>query len=78
MKFIITEDALKRLSTIGYRGVIGFFWNNTLGGILAYVLCILIMILSIVGAFTILKWLVGGKKRKMDPHEKWLKTGKMD
>lgn len=77
MKFVFTEDALTRLETWGYRGVIGLFWNTTLGGILSFLVFATIVILAIIGLITIVKWFSGRKSRKMDPHEKWLKTGKM-
>lgn len=77
MKFVITEDAWTRLGTWGYRGVIGLFWDNTPGGILAFLLFALVAVFTIIGFITVLKWFFTRKSRKMDPHEKWLKTGKM-
>jgi len=77
MKFIFTEDAWERIASWGYRGVIGLFWDTTPGGILAFLTFTAIMIFAIIGLITVIKWLFGRKSRKMDPHEKWLKTGKM-
>lgn len=59
-------------------GGYGILFGNVFGMILAYLLLIIVAISAIVGFIVILKWIFGGKGRKMDPHEKWLKTGKMD
>lgn len=78
MKFVITEDIWERLGTIGYRGVIGIFWDSTPAGMLAYLIFGLTIFFAIIGILAILKKLLFGRKKKMDPHEKWLKTGRMD
>lgn len=59
-------------------GGYGILFGNIFGMILAYLLLIIVAISAIVGFFVIIKWIFGGKRRKMDPHERWLKTGKMD
>lgn len=81
----ILESAGIRLKTISglyfnQSGIGGFgiVFGNTFGMILAHILLILFTICAIVGLIVI----VGGirswrKNHKMDPHEKWLKTGKM-
>lgn len=77
MKFMAGESAVDFFERLMYRGGIGIFYNSTFGGIIAWILFFAICICTIVGAVTIIKWIVKGRKRPMDPHEKWLKTGKM-
>lgn len=62
----------------GSFGTIGFVYYSIGGWFLAHILFFAMVILSIVGAITTIKWLCNRKNRKMDPHEKWLRTGKMD
>lgn len=76
MKFIIGESGWSWLERATYRGAIGLFYDNTLGGILAYLIFGIVAILAIVGFFTVLKWLFFRRKRKESAEAKWLKTGK--
>ena len=76
MKFIIGESGWSWLERATYRGTIGLFYDNTLGGILAYLIFGIVAILAIVGFFTVLKWLFFRRKRKESAEAKWLKTGK--
>lgn len=59
-------------------GGFGILYGNIFGMILAHILLAIIAISAIVGFFVIVVWLFGRRKKKMDPHEKWLKTGKID
>ena len=63
----------------GY-GVIGLVYEGSGGAALAYIVFFLFAILALLGAFTIIKALIKlilfGRKKKMTPEEKWLKTGK--
>jgi len=68
MRFIIGEDTWTWLSRIAYRGVIGIFYETTLGGLLAYILFAIIMAMTIVGIITTVKWLIMRDKKK-----KWSK-----
>lgn len=76
MKFIIGESGWSWLERATYRGAIGLFYDNTLGGILAYLIFGIVAILAIIGFFTVLKWLFFRRKRKESAEAKWLKTGK--
>ena len=77
MKFIIGgEGGLGWLERATYRGAIGIFYENTLYGLLAYLIFGIICILAIIGLLTVLKWLFFGRKKKEDPGKKWLRTGK--
>lgn len=58
-------------------GGYGIIFGNTFGMILAHILLIVIGILALIGLVVVIGWLFTRKKGKMDPHEKWLKTGKM-
>ena len=77
MKLIIGgENSLSYLERMTYDGVIGLFYNNMWTGLLAHVIAIALVIFALIGALTTLKFLFF-RKKKMTPHEKWLKTGKM-
>lgn len=64
------------LSKSGIGGY-GIVFGNTFGMILAHILLIVIGILALIGLIVVIGWLITKKKNKMDPHERWLKTGKM-
>lgn len=76
MKFLIGEGGWSWLERAAYRGAIGLFYDNTLSGILAYLIFALVCVLTVIGLFTVLKWMFTRKKKKKDPGEEWLKTGK--
>lgn len=77
MKFLIGEGGMSYLERLSYRGVIGLFYDNTLTGILAYLIFGVICILTIIGFLTVLKWLFFGRRKKEDPGKKWMRTGKL-
>lgn len=76
MKFIIGEGGWSWLERASYRGAIGLFYDDTLGGVLAYLIFAVVAILAVIGLFTVLKWLFFGRKHKESPEDKWLRTGK--
>lgn len=77
MKFLIGEDGWSYLERLTYRGCIGVFFDSTWTGVLSYLLVGLILILAIIGLFTVLVLVFGGKKKKSkDPYKDWIKTGK--
>lgn len=77
MKFIIGgEGGWGWLERATYRGAIGIFYDDTLNGLLAYLIFGIISILTIIGLLTVLKWIFFGRKKKEDPGKKWLRTGK--
>lgn len=64
MKFIFGgEDWIGYLERLTYDGAIGIFYKDTFSGLLAYLIVIAIAILAIIGLFTVLKWLLVGKKK---------------
>ncbi len=63
MKFIIGEGGMSYLERLAYRGVIGIFYENTLSGLLAYLIFAAIVILSLIGLGTVIKWLFTRKKK---------------
>ena len=80
MKFMIGEGGWSWLERASYRGAIGLFYDDTLGGVLSYLIFGVIMILAIIGLFTVLGFVFGrlfgfGRKKK-DPEKEWLRTGK--
>ena len=80
MKFIIGENTSGvHWGWINYRGVIGIFYNSTWDAICAYAIFALLIVLSVIGLVTVLKWILFGFKPKEpeDPHKKWMRTGKM-
>ncbi len=78
MKFIIGEGGWSWLERATYRGGIGLFYNDTWGGLLAYAIFGILCILAIIGLITTITFLFSRKgKKKMNSHEKWLKTGKL-
>ena len=65
MKFIWGgEDWIGYLERMTYRGAIGVFYKDTLGGIAAYAIATVIAFLALIGLFTVIKWLFTRKKRK--------------
>lgn len=76
MKFMMGEGGWSWLERASFRGGIGLYYNDTLGGVLTYITFAVIVILAIIGLFTILKWITFGRKSKEDPGKKWLRTGK--
>lgn len=64
MKFIMGEGWTAMLERFSYRGVIGLFYNDTLGGVLTYLVFGIVAILAVIGLITVLKWLLFGKKKK--------------
>lgn len=78
MKFIIGgENAWDVLERLTYNGVIGIFYNDTLSGVLSYLLVGIILVFAVIGVFAVLKRIIFGKKKKEDPGKKWLRTGKL-
>lgn len=59
----------------GGIGGFGIVFGNTFGMIIAHILLVLTILLAVIGLITVITWIAGRKKRKMDPHERWLKTG---
>jgi len=77
MKFIIgAEDGWGWLERATYRGAIGFFYDDTWGGVLAYLIVGLICLLAVIGLITVIRFIFRPRKPKMTPSEKWMKTGK--
>lgn len=84
----ILEEIGKEIGTIrpiffsqSSVGGYGILFGNTKGMILAYILLTAIGIFSIIGIFitikSLIKLILFGRKKKMTPEEKWLKTGKL-
>ena len=78
MKFVIGgEGGLEYLERLAYGGVIGLFYKTTWQGVLAYIIFGLMVILSVIGLLTVIKWLVmKPRKKKETTSEKWMRTGK--
>ena len=65
MKFIWGgEDWVGYLERMTYRGAIGVFYKDTLGGMAAYAIAGIIALLTLIGLFTTIKWLFTRKKKK--------------
>ncbi len=77
MKFLIGESGWDWLERATYRGGVGFYYDSTLGGILTFIVVGLICLFAIIGVITTIKFLFFGRRKKEDPHQKWLRTGKM-
>lgn len=77
MKFIIGESSWSYLDRLTYRGVIGLFYDDTLSGLLSYVIVGLIAILAVIGLIAICKGFFSKKKKNKDPYKEWIRTGKM-
>ena len=80
MIFLIGEDAWSRLERAAYRGGIGMYYNTTLEGLLTYLVFGLFCLFAIIGLVVVIKFIVSmlfRTKKETDPHQKWLKTGKM-
>lgn len=57
-------------------GGIGIIYNGPMGAIGTWLLFIIMVILSVIGLFTTLKFLFTRKRKKETPEEHWLRTGK--
>lgn len=78
MKLIIgAENGWGWLERASYHGAIGLFYNDTWGGVLAYLVVGLLCILAVIGLFTVLALLFRPRKKKMSATDKWMKTGKL-
>lgn len=80
MTFLIGEGGWSWLERATYRGGIGFYYDSTWGGVLTYLVVGLICLFAIIGVICTLKFIfskIFGRKKKEDPHQKWLRTGKM-
>ena len=81
MIFLIGEDAWSRWERAAFRGGIGMYYNSTWEGLVTYLIFGLFCLFAIIGIIVVVKFVVsllfGGKKEKEDPHQKWLRTGKM-
>lgn len=67
MKFLIGEGDLRWLEWAQYRGAVGLFYEDTLGGVLTYLVFGLVCILSAIGLYVVLKTILFGfptKKKK--------------
>ena len=69
MRFIIGEDIWSRFARYAYRGVIGIFYESTLGGVLAYLFLAIVTVMTIVGIITTVRWLM--KRAKQKERKKW-------
>lgn len=77
MRFIIGgEGAFGWVERMTYRGAIGIFYTTTWEGVLTYIIAAVIVLLAIIGLFTVLKYLFSRKKSKESAHDRWLRTGK--
>lgn len=78
MKLIVgAESGWGWLERASYHGAIGLFYNDTWGGVLAYLMVGLLCILAVIGLFTVLSFLFRPRKKKMSATDKWMKTGKL-
>ena len=79
MKFIMGgEDMMSYLERMSYDGAIGLFYKTPWQGVLAYLIFGVMVILSIIGLVTVVKWFINKpSKKKETPGERWLRTGKM-
>ncbi len=77
MKFMIGEGIWNQLERMAYRGGVGFYYESTLGGVLTFIVVGLICLFTVIGIIATIKFLFFGRKKKEDPHQKWLRTGKM-
>ncbi len=77
MTFLYCESGMDWLERATYRGGVGFYYDTTLGGILTFIVVGLICLFTVIGIIATIKFLFFGRKKKEDPHQKWLRTGKM-
>lgn len=77
MKFILGgEGSWEWLERIAYRGAIGIFYDDTLSGVLAFLIFAIVCILAVIGLITVLKRIFFGKRPKETPGERWMRTGR--
>lgn len=64
MRFIFGgENWLNYLERLAYDGVIGIFYKDTWSGVLAHLIVLVILLLAVIGFFTVLKRILFGKKK---------------
>lgn len=64
MKFIWGgENWANYIERLAYDGAIGIFYKNTFTGLISYVIAGIIILLAVIGLFTVLKWLFKRKKK---------------
>lgn len=74
MRFIIGESGWTYLERLSYRGVIGIFFEDTLSGVLSYLIFGLICFFTIIGIISTIKFLLFGIHRKpKSTYEIWQK-----
>lgn len=59
-------------------GGIGIVYDGPLGAVGTWMLFIAIIILSVIGLITVLKFFLFGRRKKESKSEKWLRTGKWE
>lgn len=64
MKFIMGESLGTLIDRFSYRGVIGLFYDTTLGGVLTYLIFGIVAILAVIGLAQVLKWILWGFPKK--------------
>lgn len=70
MKIIIGgETGWEYFERWAYDGVIGIFYKTTFQGLLAYLIFGIMIILSVIGLCTVIKWLIGGRKKKKNSYK---------
>ncbi len=70
MKIIIGgESSWEYFERWAYDGVIGIFYKTTFQGLLAYLIFGAMVILSAIGLYTVIKWLIGGRKKKKNTYK---------
>lgn len=58
-------------------GGVGIIYTSTWGAIGTYLITGIVCLLAIVGLVTICRVLLGGRRRKETPGERWKRTGRM-
>ena len=71
------EGGWSYLERLTYRGFIGFFYENTLMGILTYCIIGLILIFAVIGFLAVIRFLFRGKKKGKTPECSGVKSRKI-
>lgn len=70
MKLIIGgESGWEYFERWAYDGVIGLFYKTTFQGLLAYLIFGIMITLSLIGLYTVIKWIINKRKKKKNTYK---------
>ena len=59
-------------------GAIGLVYEGFGSYLLSHIIFFTLIVLAVIGCFTVMKWIFTGRRPKETPGQKWMRTGRMD